>query len=89
VDYLGYRVAGVPGVLTHIGLPELITRAALARSLQFAEHICEHVTWAGHQHLPMTTDYIEITGLAGQRNTVDTAQDLAKLEARCRSTHPT
>lgn len=73
-DYYGFRRPdGLPAVLTHQGLPEVVRLDALIRAAVYCR---QHVT-AGLYEDPRKTFWVEHP--CAERNTIDVAADLERL----------
>ena len=85
MDYVGFRVGSRPGVLTHAGLPELVTTICLERLRDFSRASCEHVTWGCHQRVEVAGHWLDGTDYHGD-NTLDTESDLEIMRDRYNGT---
>jgi spore coat polysaccharide biosynthesis protein SpsF len=73
---------GRPAVMTHIGLPEMVTTQCLEMMQDYIGDVSEHVTWHCHQQWKPSVLALPYTGPV-EHNTIDTQEDLLRVKALC------
>lgn len=83
-NYIAYMLRdGKPAILSRVGMPELITAVGLRSAVQFRHDMSEHVTWAFYVSYAEKPRWIPCLIDANEQNTIDTPEDLERLQCRC------